>query len=55
MYNGVGKFDFWINLSYDLPPIQEAIDEGGYTEEAIYSYSTTGTYITFQTEPYIAK
>ena len=55
MYNGVGKFDFWINLEYDLPPIQQAIKEGGYTKEAIYSYSTTGTYITFQTEPYIAK
>lgn len=55
MYYNVGKYDFYVNLEYDLPPIQEAIEEGGYTQEAIYSYSTTGTYITFQTEPYVAK
>jgi hypothetical protein len=54
MYNALGEFDYNLYIAYDLPPIGEEAKNQGYTEEAIYSYSTLGSSASFTIAPYEA-
>lgn len=49
---GQGEFNFSLSITYDLPPVSEAASKQGYTEEAIYSYSSQGSSFSFTNDPY---
>ncbi len=54
MYFSLGKFDFNFTLTYELPPASVTAKAQGLPADAIYSYSSTGSSISFTTEPAIA-
>jgi hypothetical protein len=51
LYGGLGKYDFNLGITYELPPIGDEAKKQGHTEDAIYSYSTTGNYFSFTIDP----
>jgi len=54
MYFNLGKFDFNFTLTYELPAASETAKAQGLPADAIYSYASTGSSISFTTEPSIA-
>ncbi|MEA5017812.1 MAG: hypothetical protein VB009_03735 [Erysipelotrichaceae bacterium] len=48
---GLGEYNFSVNISYELPPISESAKKQGYTEEAIYSYTSNGSSFSFTIDP----
>jgi hypothetical protein len=54
IYYNLGEFDFNFTLSYALPPAGEAAKALGLPADAIYSYTSTGSSITFKTQPILA-
>lgn len=51
MYHNLDTFDFHLSTTYTLPPIGEEAKRQGHTEDAIYSYSTTGNSYSFTIDP----
>lgn len=51
MYHGLGQFNFGLFIAYDLPSVAEEAKKQGYTEDAIYSYSTFGNSASFSVDP----
>ncbi len=51
MYS-LGEYNFSVNITYELPPISESVSKQGYTEDAIYSYSSNGSSFSFSIDPY---
>jgi len=54
IYYNLGKFNFNFSLNYALPPAGEAAKAQNLPNDAIYTYSSTGSTISFKTEPMIA-
>jgi hypothetical protein len=54
IYYNLGKFNFNFSLNYALPPAGETAKAQGLPGDAIYSYTSTGTAISFKTEPAVA-
>ena len=40
---GLGEYDFNLTIAYNLPSVSQAAYKQGYTEEAIYTYTTQTT------------
>ncbi|MHB1452753.1 MAG: hypothetical protein ACYCYM_02200 [Saccharofermentanales bacterium] len=53
MYYNLGKYDFSFSLMYDLPSAAERAKELNLPDGKIYKYKSTGTSISFTTEPFV--
>ncbi len=49
---GQKDFNFSLNITYDLPSVSVTASKQGYTEEAIYSYTSQGSSFSFTNDPY---
>ena len=51
MYS-LGEYDCNLGITYDLPTVTEAAKKQGHTEDAIYSYTSQGSFFSFALDPY---